>query len=69
MKSHCGAEDYAANAPWAMVPLKPNELRRPEDIGIISLSVVSARPNKSTTMKKEDFEDRIDSKCAFNLRV
>jgi len=51
-----------------MVPLKPNELRRPRDIISLPL-IVSARANKSTTMKKEDFEDRIDSKCAFNLRV
>ncbi len=49
-----------ANAPWAMVPLNPNELSR---------ELFDAVVRKATsTGIWNGFDDTIDDKCAFSLR-
>ena len=50
----------AWNAPWAMVPLNPNELRR-EPLKFV------VRGTTSTGIWN-GFDDTIDVKCAFSLR-
>ena len=50
-----------ANAPCAMVPLKPNELSRD--------ATVASIPRGSTSAgMRNDPDDRIDARCAFSLR-
>ena len=51
------------NAPWAMVPLNPNELRRE----LLLSTEVAAREITSTGIWN-GFDDTIDDKCAFSLR-
>ena len=49
----------ASNAPWAMVPLNPNELsREPFEAGV--------RTTTSTGIWN-GFDDTIDDRCAFSL--
>ena len=50
----------ASNAPWAMVPLNPNELRR-------ELLEAVVREATSTGIWN-GFDDTIDDRCAFSLR-
>ena len=64
------------NAPWAMVPLKPNELRWPADDTSQLWVLVSVQHHAcavsvtSTGMWNEDyFNDTIDNRCAFNLCI
>ena len=49
-----------SNAPWAMVPLNPNELRR-------ELLTAVVRGATSTGIWN-GFDDTIDDRCAFSLR-
>ena len=49
----------ASNAPWAMVPLNPNELRREPLEAIV-------RGTTSTGIWN-GFDDTIDDRCAFSL--
>ena len=50
----------ASNAPWAIVPLNPNELsREPLDAAV--------RETTSTGIWN-GFDDTIDDRCAFSLR-
>ena len=49
----------ASNAPWAMVPLNPNELSREPLDAIV-------RETKSTGIWN-GFDDTIDDRCAFSL--
>ena len=50
----------ASNAPWAMVPLNPNELsREPLD---------TVRRGATSTGIWNGLDDTIDDKCAFSLR-
>ena len=48
------------NAPWAIVPLNPNELRR-EPLGAVVRGATS-------TGIWNGFDDTIDDRCAFSLR-
>ena len=48
------------NAPWAIVPLNPNELRR-EPLDAVVREVTS-------TGIWNGFDDTIDDRCAFSLR-
>ena len=50
----------APNAPWAMVPLNPNELSR-EPLGAVVRGTTSAGIWNG-------FDDTIDDRCAFSLR-
>ena len=50
----------ASNAPWAMVPLNPNELSR-EPLEAVVRKVTS-------TGIWNGFDDTIDDRCAFSLR-
>jgi hypothetical protein len=59
------AELLAANAPCAMVPLKPNELSR--EICYNGSVLCMARGNTSTGIWN-GFEDTIDDRCTFSLR-
>ena len=54
-----------ANAPWAMVPLNPNELSR--DVDEEDVSRDSIRAAASTGMRNGD-ADAIEDKCAFSLK-
>ena len=55
-----------ANAPCAMVPLKPNELSR----DVHYAPVRATRPVASTGMRNADrLDDTIDDRWAFSLRV
>jgi len=54
----------AANAPCAMVPLKPNELRR--DICYDLLS--SPARGRTSTGIWNGFDDTIDDRCTFSLK-
>ena len=51
----------ASNAPWAMVPLNPNELSR-------ELLAAVVRETTSTGIWN-GFDDTIDDRCAFSLRT
>ena len=60
------ASAKALKAPWAMVPLNPNELRRDADMtGPTQFS--STRATASTGVWNDDV-DMIDHRCAFNLK-
>ena len=62
---YAGVPDTPANAPCAMVPLKPNELRRDVDkTGPPRLA--STRAAASTGVWKDD--DMIDDRWAFSLK-
>ena len=50
----------ASNAPWAMVPLNPNELSRESPNAVV-------REFTSTGIWN-GFDDTIDDRCAFSLR-
>ena len=50
----------ASNAPWAIVPLNPNELSR-EQLKAVVREVTS-------TGIWNGFDDTIDDRCAFSLR-
>ena len=50
----------ASNAPWAMVPLNPNELSR-EPLNDVLREATS-------TGIWNGFDDTIDDRCAFSLR-
>ena len=50
----------ASNAPWAIVPLNPNELRR-EPLDAVVRGITS-------TGIWNGFDDTIDDRCAFSLR-
>ena len=50
----------ASNAPWAIVPLNPNELSR-EPLDAVMRGITS-------TSIWNGFEDTIDDRCAFSLR-
>ena len=61
------ATSNSAKAPWAMVPLKPNELRR--DVLCASPSMCYDRVVASTGMQNDDRrDDATDDTWAFNLR-
>ena len=51
----------ASNAPWAMVPLNPNELKREPLKAVV-------RATTSTGIWN-GFDDTIDDRCAFSLRT
>ena len=51
----------ASNAPWAMVPLNPNELSREPLEAVV-------RETTSTGIWN-GFDDTIDDRCAFSLRT
>ena len=55
-------ERTGVNAPCAIVPLKPNELRRPEeyDSQLCTRTIISAGMSN-------DEEETIDQRCKFNL--
>ena len=50
----------ASKAPWAMVPLNPNELKR-EPLDAVVREITS-------TGIWNGFDDTIDDRCAFSLR-
>ena len=58
-----------ANAPWAMVPLNPNELRRDVDKARDASRMWrdSIRAAASTGVRNGD-DDAIEDKCAFSLK-
>ena len=61
-----------ANAPWAIVPLNPNELKRESERGLKLLAppVTSTRRIYSTgrCIDSGVFDDTMDDRCAFSLR-
>lgn len=55
-----------------MVPLKPNELKRPADRDAESSSSETKQHLGRTTRptgiwSRDDFDDTVDNRCAFNL--
>ena len=54
---------YGAMAPWAIVPLKPNELNRPRKAPLGDMS--SPHATTSTGIKK--CSETIERRCMFNL--
>ena len=50
------------NAPCAIVPLKPNELSRPDDSQLCAHAITSAGMSNEA-------EETIDDKCKFNLHL
>ena len=50
----------ALNAPWAIVPLNPNELRRVPPDAVVRGTTLTGIWN--------GFDDTIDDRCAFSLR-
>ena len=59
-------ELYAANAPCAIVPLKPNELSR--EICYDPSSVLYMARGSIYTGIWNGFEDTIDDRCTFSLK-
>ena len=56
-------------APWAMVPLKPNELRR-DALCCVSACQGTTRAAVSAGMRNDDRrDDTTDDRWAFNLRA
>ena len=55
-------ERTGTNAPCAIVPLKPNELSRPDDSQLCAHAITSAGMSNEA-------DETIDDKCKFNLRL
>ena len=75
MKSRRGVKYLVGrtNVPWAMVPLKPKELSRPEDYDDKLSSKMKQHFTRATRsvgiQNRDDFEGTIDNRCAFNLSM
>ena len=59
-RSDVGTGLGATNAPCAMVPLNPNELRREPPTAVVR--------GATSTGIWNGFDDTIDDRCAFSLR-
>ena len=68
--SSVGLVVQPAKAPCAMVPLKPNELRRDVHRAWLLLETSPVRATASTGIRNDDrVDDTIDDRWAFNLRA